>query len=602
MCTDVGSGIKRTEVSIDGSKWQTAGEREQTWATMLNLSEGVHEIAIRAVDVADNNKTVVLSSVEIDLTPPYLEVLDPVKDTWSTSAENYTIRGRTKGQSSLIVNRQVVPVDEEGFWSSVQEIHSGSNEFSITAVDHVGNTITFVKTIVRDSTVPKLILTSPPVGMWTNISQVEVKGITEIGANIRINGEPVPTFGGRFAQNVFLTEGLNRIKVEAIDKASNVMTVIREVNLDSIPPVLRIENPLGNMLTSDPMLAIQGTIDDPSVEAVVINGLLVPVQGLAFLKEFRLDEGLNPIQVEVWDMALNYAVRYFMITLDSQPPMLTLTEPELSTVTTEPTVRLRGRLDPTALLTVRGEPQHKDFDPDEMIRIEDTWRFDAYPLVKGLNLIHLEAVDAVGNTATMTLVVDYDLVPPELVIYPMVENTVSEIVEVRGILLDGTGVKINGIPVVLNDNGEFVESVQLKVGRNAILAIANDAAGNSVEQTINVTRSRVEEPSEGILGAGVGLSIVIILLMLVIGLAIVLPGVHAQSMEPEAMIGEPMFVTEPGDEGSPEPEATEEAEPEVAPDDEPEEAEAPQPPRRPLPPPPPDHDGSEPPSPTPPWR
>jgi hypothetical protein len=172
MCTDVGAGINRTEVSLDRVEWIVAGGPEQTWAATLELTEGVHTIYFRAWDEAGNDKEEWVENVEIDLTPPDLQVLDPVKATWFTNEENYTIRGRVFGQVSLIINRQDVVVLPDGTWETTQDIHSGSNEFLIKATDHVGNTLEIIKAIVRDSTVPKLILTSPEQDTWTNISQV----------------------------------------------------------------------------------------------------------------------------------------------------------------------------------------------------------------------------------------------------------------------------------------------------------------------------------------------------------------------------------------------------------------------------------------------
>ncbi len=595
MSTDVGAGLNATYVSKDGQNWQEASGEEQTWTTVLELAEGVHDIKIKAVDKADNEKVEVIYGIIIDLTPPVLEVLDPVKAVWATSAENYTIRGRVSDDvklASLIINRQVIAVSPDGSWAYLSDIHSGSNEFRITAKDHVGNMAEVVKEIVRDSTVPKLILTSPEDGLWTNISQVEVKGITELGATIRVNGEPTPTFGGRFAVSIFLTEGENRIIVDAVDRAKNIMRVVRLVHLDSIAPVLRIENPQGDMLTNEPMLAIRGHLDDPSVENVVVNGLLVPIQAKAFAKDIRLDEGINVITIEAWDSAQNHATRNFLVTLDTRAPELTVTEPGLSVVTTERTVRIRGRVDPDATFIMWGEPSPPGFDPVNIIRLENTFRYDEYPLVEGINVIHLEAEDDVGNLATVTIVVHYDLVPPKLVIYPMVEDTTSEIIEVRGILVDGEEVRVKGVPVVLGPSGEFSEPVYLVRGKNAIRVVAEDEAGNRYVETINVTRTSVEPPPEGILGAGVGISALLVVIMLVLGMAILYPGARGQALEPEALMGEPIIVRD-----------EEEVELPAAPEEEaPVAEEEPERPRRPLPPPPPDHRDQPDSPPTPPWR
>lgn len=607
MCTDVGAGVHNTSVSIDGETWELAGAAEKSWNTVLNLTEGTYTIYVRAYDKAGNNIVEKVENVIIDLSPPMLEVLDPVKQVWFTSQTNYTLRGKVIGQVSLTINRQRVDVMPDGSWETTQEIHSGSNDFHLEAIDHVGNVHTIMKSIVRDSTVPKLILTSPEEGTWTNISQEEVKGITELGATIRVNGEPIQTFDGRFATTIYLTEGINDVFVEAIDKANNIMRVVRRVHLDSIPPQVRVESPQGDMMVTDRLLPIRGTIDDPSVQHVIVNGLLVPVVDMAFDKEFRLDEGLNTINIEVWDKARNYVSRTYRIVLDTTPPLLDIQEPGLRLETRDPTVRIRGLVDVDATLYMWADPLHEDFDLIDLIRLQNTFRYDELPLVPGLNMIHIEAEDDVGNTAHLLLEVVYDLEPPELIISPVVETTTSELVTVSGLLKDGNEVRIRGVPAVLGPNGGFEESVHLEKGLNAIEVEAFDIAGNQLTVVVNVTRTSVEPPTEGIMGAGLGLSIGLVIVMLVIGLLIVYPGVSSGAIEPAAMGQEPIIVTEEDDQ-APAPGPAVMAPPETPPPPEapPRTSSDPTPPdrpRRPLPPPPPPEDGEEPTvPPKPPWR
>jgi hypothetical protein len=547
MSTDVGAGVNSTYVSLDEVEWTQVAGDQQTWATIMELTEGTHTIFIKSVDHAGNPEFAEIVGVVIDLSPPLLEVVDPVKAVWYTSAENYTLRGKVNGQATLIINRQEIEVAPDGTWESLQEIHSGTNEFVIVATDHVGNAYVITKGIVRDSSKPKLILTSPEEGLWTNISQIEVKGITELDATILVNGDPLATFDGRFATNIFLTEGINIVIIEAVDKANNFEREERTVYLDSIAPVLQVESPRADALVSKRFLPVMGTIDDPTVTHVIINGLLVPVVDQRFNKEFRLDEGENPIVIEVWDGARNYVTRSYMIILDTTPPDLVMTEPVAGLETMDPVVRIRGTVDADVEMVVWGEPVHEEFDIINLIRLQNTFRYEEYPLVRGVNTIHLEAEDAVGNVAHMTFQVTYDLEPPTLMVSPMVERTTREVVTVSGILLDGAEIRIAGVPGVLGPNGEFAESIHLQSGKNAIKIVAFDEAGNRVETTVNVTRTAVEPPESGIAGAGIAFSLLLVLIMLIIGMAIIYPGVTGGAIEPEAMVGEPIIIDEHGD-------------------------------------------------------
>ncbi len=536
MCLDIGSGVLKMDVQADSGAWHVTNGTE-TWSVFLDLKEGRHQIVVRAEDRAGNVVLKQLKSVTIDLTPPELVILDPVKDTWYASSLNYTLRGTTHGQVQLTINGRVVEVAPDGSWASGWELNSGSNEFTIRSTDIVGNYNEVVKVIVRDSTVPKLILTSPAEGSWTNISQVEVKGITEIGATVYVNGEPVPTYSGRFASTLFLTEGENRISVDAVDRAGNVMPLVRTVVLDSVPPVLRIESPLGSGMVADRTLDIRGSLDDTTISNIVVNGLLVPVEGLRFHKSFRLEEGLNLVMVEAWDRAQNYASRTFRITLDTLPPMLQVIEPGGDVVTRGSTVDMRGRVEVGVTFRITGSPNA--IDNDLVTRLEDTFRFLEYPLRSGLNTLTFEAVDAVGNVARVVRKVQYDLEPPELLLAAVPESTYREIIELSGVLRNGTSVSVDRIPVVVDADGSFMQSVHLKPGFNAITISALDEAGNEAIRVVNVTRASVPEPPRGIMGAGPGASIALIVVMLVIGLAVIYPAVRARGKEAEPPVAAP---------------------------------------------------------------
>jgi len=528
MCLDIGAGIREVVFAFDGGAWQVPTGLE-SWSGWAILSEGRHQLVVRTEDWAGNVVNKVVKSIVIDLTPPQLEVLDPVKDVWYSSAENYTIRGRTYDQSKLYVNGQLVDVAPDGSWAYTQDLHSGKNEFTIRSVDRVGNANEILKTIVSDTSIPKLILTSPEDGMYTNISQVELKGITEVGAVVEINGEPIVTYGGRFATTLFLTEGPNHLQVDAVDKAGNVMRVVRTVVLDSIPPVLRIESPLASGMVSTPVLDIRGALDDATVGNVVVNGLLVPVVDLRFSKPFRLDEGLNVIIVEAWDKAMNYASRTFRITLDTKAPALQVVEPSGDIVTREGTMQLRGRIEIGAKFVITGSP--RSVDNDLVIRLEDTFRYPDYTLVPGVNTITFEATDAVGNIARIVRVVNYDLVPPQLILESLPLKTYREIIDVRGVVINGTAVTIDKLPVVIGSDGAFMQSVPLHTGMNPIVVKALDDAGNVQELQVNVTRLKEPGAPKGILGASPGASVALVLVMFVIGMAVLYPAFKARGEE-----------------------------------------------------------------------
>jgi Glucodextranase, domain B len=73
-----------------------------------------------------------------------------------------------------------------------------------------------------DDTPPKLTIVSPAEMFVSPAPSVEVRGRTEGGARVRINGQPVRVAGdGSFTQAVTLKEGVNLVTIEAADAAGN---------------------------------------------------------------------------------------------------------------------------------------------------------------------------------------------------------------------------------------------------------------------------------------------------------------------------------------------------------------------------------------------
>ncbi|HXH27516.1 MAG TPA: hypothetical protein VNL37_00620, partial [Candidatus Polarisedimenticolia bacterium] len=73
-----------------------------------------------------------------------------------------------------------------------------------------------------DDTPPKLTILSPAEMFVSPAPSVELRGRTEGGARVRINGRPVRVAGdGSFTQTVTLKEGVNLVTIEAADEAGN---------------------------------------------------------------------------------------------------------------------------------------------------------------------------------------------------------------------------------------------------------------------------------------------------------------------------------------------------------------------------------------------
>ncbi len=75
--------------------------------------------------------------------------------------------------------------------------------------------------VLFDLEPPKVEIATPANGFETEAAKVEVKGKTEAGAKVSVNGDEVENNNGEFAVEVKLNEGKNSIQVVAEDTAGN---------------------------------------------------------------------------------------------------------------------------------------------------------------------------------------------------------------------------------------------------------------------------------------------------------------------------------------------------------------------------------------------
>src|SRR5207249_3561777 len=112
------------------------------------------------------------------------------------------------------------------------------------------------RSVIRDTTPPVVTIDQPADGAFINTAQVIVKGTYSdaTGVTILINGIAATLTGNSFTVSVSLTEGVNSLKIHAVDAASNQTDLTRSVTLDTIPPVITIDQPIDGAVISTPQV------------------------------------------------------------------------------------------------------------------------------------------------------------------------------------------------------------------------------------------------------------------------------------------------------------------------------------------------------------
>ncbi len=159
-----GTASVTSRVSVNGTPVAMTGN---AWSTTINLNNGIGIYTIEAV--ATDNVTGKTSSTKStvflsDLTRPTVALTSPIRDL-TTNDPNLQVTGTSNGESlSATINGDAIPVSflpQDGTFSiSPAFTAEGKYTLAITAVDALGNSSSTFRTIIFDTTAPKLAVTS----------------------------------------------------------------------------------------------------------------------------------------------------------------------------------------------------------------------------------------------------------------------------------------------------------------------------------------------------------------------------------------------------------------------------------------------------------
>lgn len=245
---------------------------------------------------------------------------------------------------------------------------------------------------------PNLALDSPSNGAVTSNAQVSVKGITDPGASVTIDGTSVGVAAnGSFGRSYSLSDGLHTFTVIATNAAGLSTVETRTVTVDTIAPAIGIASPSSGLLTRSPSVQVTGNTEPGA--SVTVNGVVAAVSGSGqFSVTVALQQGANTITATATDAAGNQANATVAVTLDTLPPAISITSPGPGANVTSPTVTVTGTTEPGATVVVNGGS----------VAVDASGHFSAQlSLSEGGNLITATATDAAGNSASAQVVVTY---------------------------------------------------------------------------------------------------------------------------------------------------------------------------------------------------
>jgi len=160
-----------------------------------------------------------------EIVQPYIHLYIHLKleDITYTNKSSILLTGTATPETTITLNKKVLPMDVYGRFSFNAPLEEGKNGFLFKIVDSFENTLSKEITVIRDSIPPQIDFVAPKeFPYYTKSEQLNLQLKTESQSIVTVNDiefkEKTPgTYGG----NISLAKGSNDIKIIAIDKASN---------------------------------------------------------------------------------------------------------------------------------------------------------------------------------------------------------------------------------------------------------------------------------------------------------------------------------------------------------------------------------------------
>lgn len=246
---------------------------------------------------------------------------------------------------------------------------------------------------------------------------------------------------------------------------------------DTTPPLVRITSPANGTLLRSNSATIFGTVDDPTVRQVSVNGVSASVSNGNFqANNVRLNEGPNTVEAVAVDQAGNRGSDRVTLNVDTVGPQVTIVAPtngkNLSELQVNVGVRVvhDGDLDYVEVNGVRAE----------LFREPDTFKA-LITLTEGQNReIRATAYDRAGNAGSDRILVNIDTTPPQ------VDGKVTVIVS--GQVDDPSHkVTVNGRLVTVRPDGSWETEVDISESK-IVRIVAEDEFGNQTVKVLDYSK------------------------------------------------------------------------------------------------------------------
>ena len=301
---------------------------------------------------------------------------------------------------------------------------------------------------------------------------------------------------GRSLRGLLLAAGAmelhKELDFEGVVVAGGALTVAKDAVIAYLPAdpeprplTVVIEEPVDASLTNQATVEVRGTVTGGAqIVGAQVNGQPATLTGRAYSIFLPLEQGFNAIQVVATDSLGDVAFANVVVTLDTEPPRLSLSAPRAGQLVNGASVRVVGEASDNHALdqvSVDGMP----------VQVTGgLFTADVALLQDGLTTIHVEALDLAGNSTTVARdVVRFSLPAVDITAPADLSFVAATTVDVAGtVSADVSTVTVNGVAARVHQGTFSAQDVPLIEGGNILTATATDSQGHVATATIHVVR------------------------------------------------------------------------------------------------------------------
>jgi len=385
-------------------------------------AEGDNFITATATDLAGNTADSPPVLVVLDTLPPTVGMNTAGLPTLTANAA-LTVTGAAADPHLASVTVAGQPATIAGDqWTVDLVLSEGDNELVAIAEDTLGHTSSTAPfTVTLDSRPPVVTIMSPVAGAEFSSATITVEGAVDDlhldTTSVTVNGLPSAVSAGAFSLEIELSEGDSTLVAQASDTLGQIgASEPVAVTVDTLPPVVTLAVPLGTLVAT-PTVDVTGTVAEPHLDLVTVNGIVATVTGSQFMvSEVQLIEGSNLLLATATDTfghsADSNQIEYV---LDTTPPSITILSPLDGDLIAADTVNVSGSVTDVHLWSVTVNGVDATIDGE-------TFTAEGVPLAEGVSVLTAFAEDLLDFTASSSISVVSDTSAPGVAI---IEPTVG---------------------------------------------------------------------------------------------------------------------------------------------------------------------------------